>query len=255
MTSNSRILKINGRDIRNYAALFSFVILAVVSTQETLLGRIEADLGTHMILEHALFFLIGALSVIVTEILLKVLVLSVKKYNNSPSYSQAHLRESENSTSQYARLVIVHYWSKFLRKIFVINKYGILWLTIAITLMTFWHLPLIFDYASINEDIHIMQHMSFIVVGACGFIAMRVLRESFNILLLFSLIGMMGFAGLMLTVTDSRVYLVYSVQSHNNAGTYMIILSIIFALIIFPAYLIHRTLFHIRLRSQDNKDM
>ena len=236
---------------RNYIILFSFVILSILSTQETLLETIEGDLGNHMIIEHALFFLIGALSVLVSETLLKVLVLSSKKHNNNHLLEES--KNNDNNNNNQPIKLIVNYWIKFIRKIFALNRHGFLWLTIAIILMSFWHIPSVFDYASISEPVHVIQHISFIAVGVCGFMTIRAIRESFNIFLLFSLIGMMGFAGLMLAVLDKPIYKVYTVSSHNNAGTYMIILSMVLALIVFPAYLIHRTLFHIRFRSQNDK--
>lgn len=237
---------------RSYALIASFIILSIVSIQGPLLEAVEHDLGTHMIIEHALFFLLGALSVTVAEILLKALVLSSKKNNVNDTSDDE--KDSGKSNGQYTRLVIIDYWSKFLRKIFFLSKDGIWWLAIAVILMAIWHIPPVFDFASINEPAHIVQHFSFIIVGACGYLAMRIIRESFSIILLFSLIGMMGFAGLMLTVLDSPVYFVYSLSSHNNAGTYMIILSIVVALIIFPAYLIQRTIFHLRVISPQNKN-
>ena len=237
---------------RRYVLIASFIILIIVSIQEPLLEAVERDLGTHMIIEHAIFFLLGALSVIVLEILLRALVLYAKK--NKINNISGDEKDSGNSNGQYTGLIIIDYWSMFLRKIFFLNRDGIWWLTIAVILMAIWHIPAIFDFASINDFAHIIQHFSFIIVGACGYLAMRIIRELFNIILLFSLIGMMGFAGLTLTVLDSPVYVVYSLSSHNNAGAYMIILSIVLALIIFPAYLIQRTIFHLRVISQQSKD-
>jgi hypothetical protein len=84
------------------------------------------------------------------------------------------------------------------------------------------------------------------VVGACGLIAIRSLGESFMFFVLFSLIGMMGLGGLEFTLIESKIYSVYSINSHNNAGNYMLITSIMLLLVGLPTYLIHRTLLHIR---------
>jgi hypothetical protein len=74
----------------------------------------------------------------------------------------------------------------------------------------------------------------------------RLLGESFNLFLIFSLIAMMGFSGLILVISDNQIYQVYSISSHQNAGIYMIISFVTLLLVIMPAYLIRRTMFHIK---------
>ena len=53
----------------------------------------------------------------------------------------------------------------------------------------------------------------------------------------------MGLAGLMFSVLDKPVYLVYSVKSHNNTGTWMLIMCIVLLVIVLLFYLIKRALF------------
>lgn len=187
----------------------------------------------HMTIEHTLFFIIGVMSVQVAETVLKLLN-SYKNNNNT-------LRNSVFSA-------IVSLWTRMLRKIFTVNQYGLIWVIIAVALLTFWHIPAIFDYAELNPPVHIAQHISFILVGAMGFLAARSLGESFTLLALFGLNGVMGFAGLMFSLLNKPIYLVYSVSSHNNAGTFMLVCCVLLLLVILPAYLIRRTLFHIRVR-------
>lgn len=148
--------------------------------------------------------------------------------------------------------LIISLWITLLRKLFTLNKYGYLWVITAVSLLTFWHIPWVFDYAELHEQAHIAQHISFIVVGATGFLAARALGESFKLLALFALNAVMGFAGLMFSVLDRPIYLVYSVNSHNNAGTYMLASCIILLLVVLPAYLIRRTFFHIRVRQSSS---
>jgi len=73
-----------------------------------------------------------------------------------------------------------------------------------------------------------------LLVGVMGFLAVRSLGESFTLLALFALNGVMGFAGLMLSLLDKPIYVVYSVSSHNNAGTFMLVSCIILLLVILP---------------------
>jgi hypothetical protein len=83
------------------------------------------------------------------------------------------------------------------------------------------------------------------MVGTATFMIIRLLGESFNLFLIFSLIGMMGFSGLFLVISNNQIYQVYSVSSHQNAGIYMIISFATLLLVIMPTYLIRRTMFHI----------
>lgn len=181
-----------------------------------------------MIFEHALFFSIGALSVLACEIVLKILTSS----GNSPR--QPSIR------SKATKL-----WKNMLKG--VLGRVpGLLWLVIAVGLMTFWHMPEVFDLASVNQNMHILQHISFVTVGATGFITTRVFGDSFRILLLFMLIGMMGFAGLIFLVLDGPIYGAYSVTDHRTTGDYMIIASMVVLMIGLPAFLISRTFSYIR---------
>ncbi len=82
------------------------------------------------------------------------------------------------------------------------------------------------------------------MVGAATYMTIKLFGESFNLFLIFSLIGMMGFSGLILVISDNQIYQVYSL-SHHNAGIYMIITFVTLLLVIMPVYLIRRTMFHI----------
>jgi hypothetical protein len=211
----------------------TFCILIFILVQPAFLEFTEQDLAYHMTIEHTLFFVIGIMSVQVAETILKL-------FN---SY-----KKNDHSTRNSVFSVIVSLWIKMLRKIFTINKYGLIWVIMAVTLLTFWHIPAIFDYAELNPLVHIAQHTSFILVGAMGFLAARSLGESFTLLALFGLNGVMGFAGLMFSLLDKPIYLVYSVSSHNNAGTFMLVWCVLLLLVILPTYLIRRTLFHMQVR-------
>ena len=57
---------------------------------------------------------------------------------------------------------------------------------------------------------------------------------------------MMILSGLTLALANERIYVPYTISSHNVAGEYMLALSIVLALICLPVYLIRKTLLHIR---------
>jgi hypothetical protein len=224
-----------------------FVTLVAISLQPDLLEATEKNLASHMILEHALFFFLGAISVQVTEIFLKLIV-SIENTNKRNAKLLSYSRAKE-SKSNFTSKIIISFWSQLLRKIFSVNsRYSFVWLVIPIVVLTFWHIPSIFDYATLNEPVHILQHISFIIVGATAFLALRTLGESFKILILITLNAIMAFAGLMFAVTTTPVYPIYSVSSHNDAGTYMLVTCILLLLGVLPAYLIHRAIFHLRIK-------
>jgi hypothetical protein len=234
------------KNISNYTLIIVFGILTIISVQPALLEFTEKDLANHMIIEHSLFFILGAMSVQVAETVLRLLVSSGGKSKKETEY---YTKLGKKDKSNLTWSIIISFWSRLLRNIFSINStYGLIWLIIPILLLTFWHLPSVFDYATLYEQIHILQHISFIIVGATGFLALRTLGESFKILLLIALNAIMAFAGLMFAVLQTPIYTVYSVSSHNDAGTYMLVTCILLLLVGLPAYLIHRTLFHVRIK-------
>jgi len=210
-----------------------------MSIQPAFLEFAERDLAYHMIIEHTLFFFLGVLSVQVTEIILKLLVSS----------------DSKRKTDLKGTLIL--FWTKFLRTIFSVNKYGYVWIIMAAAILAFWHIPSVFDFAQLHEQVHIAQHISFVVVGAVSFLAVRSLGGSFKLFALFALFalnGITGFAGLMLSVLDKPIYIVYSVNSHNNAGIWMLTMCIVLLVIVLPAYLIKRALFYARIRQTSYHD-
>jgi len=195
---------------------------------------------------------VGATSVMSAEIILKYLVIiSPSSSNNNDNKNR--LKNEEIKLNQTAlRLAILSKWKHILRKIFTVNqfKYRYIWIIASIFILVIWHIPSIFDFADRHVQVHILQHISFIVVGATGYLAIRSFGESFNLFLLLSLMCMMSFVGLLFSVTQTSLYTVYSIHDHNDAGTYMIILSILLLLIGFPAYLIRRALFHTQIATR-----
>lgn len=231
-----------------------FMLLAIISLQESILEELERTLGNHMIIEHMLFFVIGALSVKVAEIALRTITVRERKRRlhiegaeKEKKMPEAPATISQSGTATYVH--VIQYWKTLVGTVFRLNKYAWIWIIIAILLMSVWHIPDFFDYAFTHSQVHILQHISFIIVGAATFLTIRILGESFNLFLLLSLIGMMGFAGLIFVIMDGQIYRVYSITSHQDAGIYMIISSILLLLVITPVYLIRRTMLHLKARS------
>jgi hypothetical protein len=225
-----------------------FILLVVISLQESILEELGHSLGNHMIIEHMLFFAIGALSVVIAEIFLREIVVRNRRHNTKVK-SKEMKAGSVTAIVRLAPTEIIRNWEQFLRKIFRLNKYPWIWITIALLLMAVWHIPYVFDYAFTNSMAHVLQHISFVAVGAAIFVTIRILGESFNLFLLLSLVGMMGFGGLIFVILDNQVYQAYSIKSHYDAGVYMIISSILLLLVVTPIYLIRRTIFHLKAKG------
>ena len=86
-------------------------------------------------------------------------------------------------------------------------------------------------------------------MGATNLLAIRSLGENSTIFLLFSMAGMMAFSGLIFVMLTERMYIFYSLSSHNQAGADMIISSIILLLVGFPAYIIKKSLLYVKVRG------
>ena len=215
-----------------------FIGLIVISLQPFLLISMENELAYHMIIEHSIFFLLGAISVKIAELILKMLIKFDKRKINGTI-------KNKNGTI----LKLTNIWSRILRNLFKTKKIGYIWVIISILILTFWHLPIIFDYSELHPHVHLLQHVSFIVVGMTGFLSLRALGESYKIFLILILSGMMGFIGLIFSVLDNPIFDVYSLPSHNYAGTYMVIVSIILLLVGLPLYTIKKTLSYTKTKT------
>jgi Protein of unknown function (DUF1404)/Cytochrome c oxidase caa3 assembly factor (Caa3_CtaG) len=290
---NSIISLGSGLSLGNFLWLCLFGILTVISVQSPILEITEQNLADHMVIEHTIFFFLGAASVKTAEIILRILgshafrsrtsrgtsrtrngsasspsaspqiITSTSKPNTAGKWHEDD-KDDRNNNNLYSdnnnwnllflTRIVIRFWSKIIRKIFSLNsRHAFIWLLITVILLATWHWPPLFDYAVLHENIHILQHISFIIVGAAGFIALRTLGESFKIIILITLNAIMAFTGLLLSVTTEPVYSFYSINGHNEAGTYMLITCILLLLIGLPAYLIHRTLFHLRIKITEKK--
>lgn len=210
--------------------------LIIISLQTFVLVPLEKELAYHMIIEHSIFFLLGAASIKITEVFLKILVIYDKKQ------SKNNIKSPNGNNKKSLILKLTTLWSTILRKIFKIKKIGFIWVIITILILTFWHIPSIFDYSELHRDVHVLQHISFIVVGMTGFLSLRALGESYKIFVLLILAGMMGFIGLIFSLLDTPIFEVYSVNSHNYTGTYMVVVSLLLLLVGLPLYTIKKTL-------------
>src|ERR1051325_11458543 len=161
MTSST--ISILGTELtpRNSLWLCLFGILIVLSVQSPILEIIEQNLALHMVIEHTIFFFLGASSVRTAEIILRILVshsrrkltcraASITKKNsnsvprqldNNKNSGISRLDLNEGSESRLS-IIVVRFWLNVARAIFgVSSRYGFLWLSIPILLLAVWHYP------------------------------------------------------------------------------------------------------------------
>ena len=190
-----------------------FTTLVVISLQQSLLEYLEVDLSAHMIVEHGLFFTMGILILLLSENLLKILVTTGNPLpKDSPAArGKLHVRSS-----------VIGYWKHIARALFRLN--GFYWIFIAASLIIFWHIPTVFDTAERNNEIHILQHISFMIVGTTLYLGLRSLGENSVIFLIFSMAGMMALNGLVFVLLTGRIYLPYSLLSHIKSDRSHVVL-------------------------------
>ncbi|MGE0389093.1 MAG: DUF1404 family protein [Candidatus Nitrosocosmicus sp.] len=222
--------------------MIGFVILILIYLDESFHEFLESELGEHMIFEHGLFFLLGAMSVLISEKILKI----SREYSSTKKENHSDL--SDKYVIKKGLAVLTAKYSGFLRRLFRFKNIGYLFTLLVISLLFIWHIPSIFDYALLHEEFHRLQHISFIVIGALGFMSLRILGDSYKIFQLFILGTMMGAMGIIFSLLQDPIYSVYSVPSHNYAGTYMLVTGLVILLGFMPYYLIRKTLSYVKSR-------
>ena len=230
-------------DTKTLFLLLAMLIIIMIIANGRLLSNLESDLGTHMIVEHAMFFSIGYISILASEGILRGLV-NTARQRSAASHMSKH--------SIFIQTLLTS-WTRFVRSSYIMAGNGLILIICAIILVAFWHIPSFFDLSSYSEKIHLLQHFSFVMVGALFFLSLRQLGQSLVLFLIISSVGMMLLSGLGLALANERLYLPYSVSSHNTTGEYMLAISIAIALIGLPGYLIHRTLFHVGKLASNNR--
>ena len=109
-----------GHKTREFVFIAAFGILTVISLQGSLLEIFEQDLANHMVLEHTIFFIYGALSIIVAEIVLRFII-SYEKTSRHLDHCKdnyTHKLKYSGVTTNSRLIIGIDYWTSFLRMIF-----------------------------------------------------------------------------------------------------------------------------------------
>jgi plastocyanin len=92
-------------------------------------------------------------------------------------------------------------------------------LLVSSTLILFWHFPGPWDAAVLNPGVHVVEHLSFLLVGLFAGSFLLELSDSAKIGgLLAAFFGHMGYAVALISPWNARVYSVYSLPDQVVAG-------------------------------------
>jgi|GEM_PF-4464798 len=224
-----------GRLVLYIVILIILLLLLVAVSSSQLLECSSTSLSFHMTIEHFMFLGLGALLATIGSCCLQIF----KKRFHVPQRVIQASYFSNTFFTQYQRYATI---------IIIISCLAVFTL-----LMGIWHVPLLFAAATLHEDLHLIQHASFIISGSRGLIAVRLMPTMFVILSFVLMNAVMGVFGALLLVSNDVIFIPYSIESHVEAGNVMIMLCTAMAIVGFPAFIISRSLGY-ELKNQQNID-
>jgi cytochrome c oxidase assembly factor CtaG len=185
-----------------------FLILAML----TPFGEsLDSTLTLHMVIQHS-FYLAGGFLIASGA---DRIILGGSKF-------------SKPLTSAYAKLMRLNV---------KVNPRGFTTFILAALLTAYWHIPATFDTAVLNENVHIMMHFTFTIVGGLLFIGSGLLTGRMRHVLLLVPGKAMGIFGAFLLFTTMYVYPVYPVPEQVETGLVMVVMMLVMDLTIVPYWL------------------
>lgn len=172
---------------------------------------LDSSLTLHMMVQHA-FYLAGGFLIASGA---DLLVLGSSKF-------------SKTITLVYAKLMKANV---------KVNRRGFVAFTLAAILTVYWHIPAYFDAAVLDENVHILMHFTFTVVGGLLFIGSGLLTGRMRHVLLLLPGKAMGIFGAFLLFTTWYVYPVYPVGEQADTGLVMVVMMLVMDLTIVPYWL------------------
>lgn len=138
--------------------------------------------------------------------------------------------------SRYSRKLTIVY-SGLMNLNAYLNRRGIVAFAIAGVLTAYWHIPVNFDAAVLDDGIHIFMHVTFTLVGSLLFIGASMLTGRMRHVLLLVPGKTMGIFGAYLLFTPMYVYQVYPIAQQAETGLVMVVMMLGMDLIIVPYWL------------------
>lgn len=190
------------------AVLGALCILSMLTPFGELL---DSTLTLHMMVQH-FFYLAGGFLLASSA---DLLILGASKFSRSLTSVYSNLMKANAS----------------------INKRGLVTFITAAMLKVYWHIPTNFDAAVLNDNIHIMMHFTFTIVGGLVFIGATLLTARMRHVLLLVPGKAMGIFGAFLMFTTLHVYPVYPAPEQAETGLIMVVMMLVMDLIIVPYWL------------------
>ena len=189
----------------------SLGILFIVSVLTPFGESLDSTLTLHMIVQHFFYLAGGFLLASGADLL----ILGSTKF-------------SRPLTSIYSTLMKANV---------SVNKRGLVTFVIAGLLAAYWHIPANFNAAVLDDNIHIMMHFTFTVVGSLMFVGAGLLTGRMRHVLLLVPGKAMGIFGAFLMFTTLYVYPVYPAPEQTEAGLVMVVMMLVMDLTIVPYWL------------------
>ena len=185
-----------------------FLVLAMLTSYGQYL---DTSLTLHMIVQHA-FYLIGGFLITAGADMLVLAWSGV----------------SRTASRAYATLLRINA---------TYNKKGLVTFFIAGLLVWYWHLPVNFDAAVLDENIHILMHTTFMVVGSLLFVGSKLFTWRVRTFLLLIPSKAMGIFGAFLMFTSGYIYSVYPEWQQTQCGLAMVVMMLSMDLTLVPYWL------------------
>jgi cytochrome c oxidase assembly factor CtaG len=139
-------------------------------------------------------------------------------------------------SSKFSRTLTTFY-SALMKVNASVNRRGFATFLVAGLLTAYWHIPANFDAAVLNDNVHIIMHASFTVIGGLMFIGAGLLTGRMRHILLLVPGKAMGVFGAFLMFTPLYVYPVYPPPEQAEAGLVMVVMMLLMDVVIVPYWL------------------
>jgi cytochrome c oxidase assembly factor CtaG len=140
-------------------------------------------------------------------------------------------------SSKFSR-PLMRFYSSLMKVNASVNRRGLITFALAGLLTVYWHIPVNFDAAVLNDNVHILMHATFTIVGGLMYIGSGLLTRRMRHVLLLVPGKAMGIFGAFLLFTSLYVYPVYPVPEQGEAGLVMVIMMLLMDLVIVPYWLV-----------------
>ncbi|MBI4258517.1 MAG: cytochrome c oxidase assembly protein [Thaumarchaeota archaeon] len=122
----------------------------------------------------------------------------------------------------YPSRLIASFYARVISLNHRLNSNGRVFVPAVTVLLAYWHIPENFNAAVVDEGVHVLMHLSFMLIGAMVFFCIKVLSIG-QILVYTAILGQaMMIGGVILISTPVHLYPSYPLQQQLDAGLVMV---------------------------------